>query len=408
MPAKKAHERSAEKILEFSEEAGAMAMQINQEYEQGELPFRGLHVEYLNIDMIRPDPVQPRRILPEDLHIHLHNQQMNPRQAIREFVERIKAHARSKGRPFGNPFELVTTPEDENAEAPSDLAPEEKTLRDLLHLAVTLHQDGQVNPLTVIQIQQGIMQHFIIETGERRYWAAWLSREYDPLERHNGNIPCIIIPPSKTSPFRQAKENTSRQGLNAIAMARQVALLLLHVHGYEIPYSPVTMDFYRQALSLDLRGKREFTDMVLSALGGITKSQLSRYKSVLVLCDEALEIADKNNIEESILRYVANLQSPEDQIELLQQVIQNNLNRKQVQAIVEKGCPGETNSDEDPIADLPREIVQMAKLILKPDSLRDTQSLIRAVVGMERDKHIAKARLATMRDLLDQALQEME
>lgn len=407
MVAKKTHERSAEKILEFFEEAGAMAAQINQEYEAGELPFKGLRVEYLNIDMIRPDPVQPRRILPEDLHTFLHSQKINPRQAIREFIERVKAHARSKGRPFSNPFELITTPEDENAEAPNDLAPEEKMLRDLLHLAVTLHQDGQVNPLTVIEIKQGAMQYFIIETGERRYWAAWLSREYDPLERHNGTIPCIIIPPNKTSPFRQAKENTSRQGLNAIAMARQVALLLLHVHGYEIPFGPVTMDFYRQALNLDLRGKREFTDMVLSALGGISKWYLSAYKSLLALCNDAVELADKHNIEEKKLRYLLDL-GAEEQVEMLHQIVHLNLTAKQVQDLIQKGVPGQTFSDEDPIADLPREIMQMAKLILKPDSLRDTQSLIRAVVGMEKDKHIAKARLATMRDLLDQALQQME
>jgi hypothetical protein len=40
------------------------------------------------------------------------------------------------------------------------------------------------------------------------------------------------------------------------------------------------MDFYRQALELDLRGKREHTADVLSALGGISKatqSLINRY-----------------------------------------------------------------------------------------------------------------------------------
>ena len=44
-------------------------------------------------------------------------------------------------------------------------------------------------------------------------------------------------------------------------MARQAALLLLTVHGYEIPIHAVNNDFYRQALELDLRGKREYTDV---------------------------------------------------------------------------------------------------------------------------------------------------
>jgi hypothetical protein len=92
-----------------------------------------------------------------------------------------------------------------------------------------------------------------------------------PVESHDGKIPCIVVPGEKASPFRQAKENTSRSGLNAIAMARQVALLLLAVHGYDIPLQPVSMDFYRQALDLDLRGKREHTADVLAALGGIAE-----------------------------------------------------------------------------------------------------------------------------------------
>ena len=57
-------------------------------------------------------------------------------------------------------------------------------------------------------------------------------------------------------------------------MARQAALLLLTVHGYEIPAYAVGNDFYRQALDLDLRGKREYTDAILSAMGGIGQDAL--------------------------------------------------------------------------------------------------------------------------------------
>lgn len=66
-------------------------------------------------------------------------------------------------------------------------------------------------------------------------------------------IPCIVIPANRSSVFRQAKENTARSGLTAVALARQAALLLLTVHGDEIPAYAVENDFYRQALELDLR-----------------------------------------------------------------------------------------------------------------------------------------------------------
>ena len=96
---------------------------------------------------------------------------------------------------------------------------------------------------------------FRIETGERRYWATWLLRDFIPGYTGDGMIPCIIIPANRSSVFRQAKENTSRSGLTAIAMARQAALLLLTVHGYEIPAYAVGNDFYRQALDSRLTCK---------------------------------------------------------------------------------------------------------------------------------------------------------
>ena len=116
-------------------------------------------------------------------------------------------------------------------------------------------------------------------------------------------IPCIIHT-NRSSIFRQAKENTARSGLTAVALARQAALLLLTIHGYEIPAYAVNNDFYRQAQDLDLRGKREYTEAVLSAMGGIKKAQFSLIKSLLSLSDEALELADRHAIEEYKLRYI--------------------------------------------------------------------------------------------------------
>jgi hypothetical protein len=57
----------------------------------------------------------------------------------------------------------------------------------------------------------------------------------------------------------------------------------------------------------------------------------------LALCDEAIEIADRNEVEEGKLHYVAKLTSADDQVELIQQIIQHNLTVKQIKDIVEKG-----------------------------------------------------------------------
>lgn len=216
-----------------------------------------LRVERILLDLVRPNPLQARRVLPDRVYQDFHAERVTPTQALREVVKLAKIAAKQNGRPFDNVLDLLGNPEDENAPEPSSLTPVEQLLRDLTNLAVTIRDDGQVNPLTVVDASDGGIQKFRIETGERRYWATWLLKDFIPGYQGDGMIPCIIIPQERESPFRQAKENTTRSGLNAVAMARQIALLLLYVHGYEMPTGPVTMEFYRQALELDLRGKRE-------------------------------------------------------------------------------------------------------------------------------------------------------
>jgi hypothetical protein len=169
----------------------------------------------------------------------------------------VQVAARQRGRPFSSVLELLPRSDDEGDETPDvRLSPEEQLLRDLINLAITIRDDGQVNPLSVVDVSQGVMRLYRIETGERRYWANWLLRDFIPGYDGDGMIPCIVVPAERSSVFRQAKENTARAGLSAVAMARQAALLLT-IHSYEIPDGPVSNDFYRQALELDLRGKRE-------------------------------------------------------------------------------------------------------------------------------------------------------
>jgi hypothetical protein len=364
-----------------------------------------VRVERILLDMVRPDPVQPRRVLPEALHTAFHQQRLTPTQALKELVQMVQVAARQRGRPFQHVLELLPNPDDEReADVDVKLSPEEALLRDLVNLAITIRDDGQVNPLTVVDVSQGVARLYRIETGERRYWASWLVRDFLGNYTGDGLIPCIVVPASTASPFRQAKENTSRSGLNAMAMARQVALLLLHVHGYPMPDGPVTHDFYRQALDLDLRGKREYTEAVYSALGGISRQHFQYFKALLNLGDEAAEMADRHNLEEGKLRYVVQLEQVEEQVELIQQIIQHNLTVKQIKDIVEKGQHVLTNLDD--LA--PRSAVQIAKCALKPDDDLDAVGLVQAFSGLERDKHVSIARMRHLQQLLEEAVLLLE
>ncbi len=358
-------------------------------------------VERILLDLVRPDPVQPRRVLPERIHFAFHSNELTPTQALRELVQIVQVAARQSGRPFNNVLELLPNSSDDVEEDMPEikLSPEETLLRDLVNLAVTIRDDGQVNPLTVVDVSQGVTRLYRIETGERRYWASWLLRDFIPGYEGDGMIPCIIVPEERSSVFRQAKENTSRTELNAIAMARQAALLLIAAHDYAIPEYPVGNDFFRQVLDLDLRGKREFTETVLAAMGGIGKMHFSRYKALLKLSDEAMELADRHNLDERKLRPVLSL-DPSVHVEIIRQIIDFNLTSKQVQELCEGGVEeDEENTDWE---DIPASAMRIAK-ITQSNQVPSAQDVARALIKQAGDLDLARARIRATQRLLTEA-----
>src|SRR5690606_19126197 len=69
-----------------------------------------LRVERILLEMVRPDPVQPRRVLPEPLHLAFHSNRLTPTQALKELVQMVQVTARQRGRPFNNVLELLPNP----------------------------------------------------------------------------------------------------------------------------------------------------------------------------------------------------------------------------------------------------------------------------------------------------------
>lgn len=355
-------------------------------------------VERILLDLVRPDPVQPRRVLPDRIHHAFHNNQLTPSQALRELVQIAQVAARQRGRPFSNLLELLPDPERDEDED-TKRTPEETLLRDLVNLAVTIRADGQVNPITVIDASQGVTRQYRIETGERRYWSAWLLRDFLPGYEGDGMIDCIIVPANRTTVFRQAKENTARKGLSAIAMARQAALLLLVVNGYEIPSYAVTNDFYRQALELRIpRGEGE---AIYSAMGGIGRMRFGQFKALIALSDEALDLADRHNIDEGILRHVLTLAST-DQAEMLQHVIHHDLTVKQVQQICEQGLTEE--SDE---SDTPHKSLKFVRTVFREMDRHTPLDFAQAACAERGDLHMARAYLKKMEQFAREAWQNL-
>lgn len=359
----------------------------------------GVRVERISITLIRPDAAQPRRVLPESIHRAFHNEEITPLQALKQYIEKVRIIARQKGRPFENLLDLLMAGDEDTPV--SDLTPQEQDLRDLVNLAVTLRQDGQVNPLTIVDHSQGAVPTYFIETGERRYWANYIDIEFIPGYQGDGTIPCILLQPHQASVFRQAKENTARAGLNAIGMARQAALLLLAVHDVHPLHTGITHDFYRQALELDLRTKREYTSDILTAMGGITRQRMSQYKTLLTLPDEAIEIADRHNMDEGCLRYVLKLPY-EVQTEAVRQIAQHGWDVKQVRRMVE-----ETEEAVPPGAAPTRQSLQIARLIQAKD-VPSAEEIAQILLEKEEDVVILRRKVERLRDVLIELEHQLE
>ncbi|MBN1564110.1 MAG: ParB N-terminal domain-containing protein, partial [Anaerolineae bacterium] len=211
-----------------------------------EITGRGLKVVSIVLDRIRPDPAQPRRVLPEVIRNEFLAGYINARQALERWESIVAQEAQRFGRPRPDwKMLLDRNPEDRSDEhdtvdAPGHAGPEEELLRAIVATAATIRHGGQVSPITVSEVDDG--SYFRIETGERRYWAhqwlnTWLSNEYEQIQ-------CIVVP--EASPWRQAAENTSREGLSALALARQLATLLLDLYDIRPDYTrPISNDWYR-------------------------------------------------------------------------------------------------------------------------------------------------------------------
>ena len=173
---------------------------------------------------------------------------------------------------------------------------------DLCDLAATIVHDTMLNPITV---QTGYGGLFVIETGERR----WLAHHLLVMYGHD-KFDKIAAQVVKYNAFRQAAENASRKPLNAVGVARQLALILMHMHGidkfqsWEVCVSPGECDrnYYVQALNLST--PRGPGNRLLGLTGIKNRQMVSNYRAIMDLPDDVWQQADEEDWTESACRVV--------------------------------------------------------------------------------------------------------
>jgi len=248
----------------------------------------------IDIFSIQPSPTQPRRVVPSKYRSG----------ALIEQIERwVTDVERLTGRAL--PVRQLITGETELRTAPDGdihfaAAAEEIPLLRLADLAASIHQDGLTNPITVVKSGDG----FVIETGERRWVAYHILNAYIDDDDYSA-IPARRM--DELNLWRQASENTARDALNAIARARQIALLLMDMHGWE-HFAPIEsfayeQDFYAQVADANIwripYGKSE---QLCRACGFENASRIRQYRALLKLTHQQWMRADDSDIPEFELR----------------------------------------------------------------------------------------------------------
>ncbi len=249
------------------------------------------------LDLIYPDPQQPRREIPFALKLP---SGCKPQEALKRWIRFVEGRAGSFAWvPYftGN----LEFPE------PWHEDPVAARLAKLMRLAKDIYEIRLTNEITVIREVKG----FMIETGERRWWATYLLHIAFPEDERWRQIEARML--ESRSAQRQGSENSLRSNLNAIGTARQLALLLLDY--YKSLRRDERDDFKdRSDFDSDLAYYAQVADgreypipttrmeNFLLATGLKNKVQLRFYRALLRLPESVWIDADDNDLSEGYLR----------------------------------------------------------------------------------------------------------
>jgi len=245
----------------------------------------------LPLGIVRPDPEQPRRLLPANLQSALAEQ---------------------------GKYDPVIIMKSWLAQAPKGDA----KLGDLRKLADSISRHGLINPISVRPLDPPLSDgtQYLIITGERRYWAHVLlaaeGRQIQIGEQADpGQVQALLAPDGISIRAHQLIENIVREDINAVEKAHGMVALRYELSGVN-PGSPPS-----PAKELSTSELISWTE-VSNALD-ISKRYRIYVTSVLDLSDDAQAIVTEYNLAEKTIRPIVQKlkKYPTLQVEALQQLV---------------------------------------------------------------------------------------
>jgi len=227
------------------------------------------------VGQILPDPYQPRPLLPPSIKASFFAGEIDCFEAARRWLQL----------------------------AEEDLAESER-VRSLLHMGASFDEHGQIKPITGYWDLE--TRRFILETGERRFWAAVLQAVQSGFSEEPALEALVVEKPSRA---RQVLENVTAEPPSAVMRAREIAALILEQMGISPVAGEDDFSYYRRAAQIK-RLPSEVVRYVQSVLG-MSRRYVRYYLQILLLPDDLLLLADRYRLSEGALRRV--LQLPQEQ-----------------------------------------------------------------------------------------------
>ena len=243
--------------------------------EQTELPVRHKgqrkRVTWVPVSEILPDPYQPRPLLPPDLKARFFAGELDCFAVARLWLQRAEA----------DPVEA-------------------QRLQALLHMGESFSEHGQIKPVTGRWDAE--TRKFILETGERRFWAAVLRAVAQELPEEPRLEALVVEQPSRA---RQVLENITAEPPSAVMRAREIAALILERLGVFPEPGEDDFAYYRRVLQY----RRLPSDVLreVERLLGISRRYIRYHLQLLQLPDDLLLLADRYRLTEGALREVLRL-----------------------------------------------------------------------------------------------------
>ena len=272
-------------------------------------------IERLKPSEMMPDRFQPRRLLPMHIRHSFYSGEIDCYQAAAEWQKYAQHDSGVKAE-----------------------------VERLLSLGNSFDAHGQIKAIT------GTWENdpngnfvFLIETGERRFWAACLQVSANHLKEEPLLRVEVVENPTRQ---RQVLENRHAETPSAVEQACEVAALILA----ELEISPddkVPDDYDYFRLARAQRMPAGLWDRIIPIMQ-LTRPRMVQLLNILQFPSNLLEMADRFRLPERVLREI--LSQPQHNWEtLIHQSIQNSLTSEEIaeQALNEKSTP-ENKKDTSP------------------------------------------------------------